>query len=234
METTIPDSSPISDTISEAVEPQQNVVMPGHASNVTTSIESELQRLTERILSENVIGSTSTPVEGIQIPSDSTQGLIDLPTIVNAEVNQTDADFLTAGDAVVRTNTVYESSSTPVDDTQLAEDRIFEDPQTSLDPIMEVEEIPRLSSLVRNHPMEQIIGPLNVGVQTRRQSDNANLCLFASFISQIEPKNDEVALKDNNWIEAMQEELLQFKLQQVWDLVVLPSGKHPIRTRWVF
>ncbi|GJV32681.1 retrovirus-related pol polyprotein from transposon TNT 1-94 [Tanacetum coccineum] len=35
-------------------------------------------------------------------------------------------------------------------------------------------------------------------------------------------------------IEAMQEELLQFKLQEVWTLVDLPNGKSPIGTKWVF
>nr|GFB89290.1 ribonuclease H-like domain-containing protein [Tanacetum cinerariifolium] len=32
----------------------------------------------------------------------------------------------------------------------------------------------------------------------------------------------------------MQEELLQFKLQKVWNLVDLPNGKSAIRTKWVF
>ncbi|GJS51111.1 putative ribonuclease H-like domain-containing protein [Tanacetum coccineum] len=35
-------------------------------------------------------------------------------------------------------------------------------------------------------------------------------------------------------IEAMQEELLQFKLQQVWTLVDLPHGKRAIDTKWVY
>ncbi|GJX40389.1 hypothetical protein Tco_0255379 [Tanacetum coccineum] len=41
------------------------------------------------------------------------------------------------------------------------------------------------------------------------------------------PKNPNIsqALQDENWVEAMQEELLQFKLQKVWILVDLPSGK---------
>ncbi|GJS26043.1 putative ribonuclease H-like domain-containing protein [Tanacetum coccineum] len=37
-----------------------------------------------------------------------------------------------------------------------------------------------------------------------------------------------------SWIEAMQEELLQFKLQQVWTLVDLPYGKRAIGTKWVY
>ncbi|GKA42830.1 uncharacterized mitochondrial protein-like protein [Tanacetum coccineum] len=39
---------------------------------------------------------------------------------------------------------------------------------------------------------------------------------------------------ERSWIEAMQEELLQFKLQKVWTLVDLPNGKRPIGTKWVF
>ncbi|GJR20960.1 hypothetical protein Tco_0969487 [Tanacetum coccineum] len=42
------------------------------------------------------------------------------------------------------------------------------------------------------------------------------------------------ALEDPSWVEAMQEELLQFKLQKVWTLVDLPNGKRPIGTKWVF
>ncbi|GJT27677.1 putative ribonuclease H-like domain-containing protein [Tanacetum coccineum] len=49
-----------------------------------------------------------------------------------------------------------------------------------------------------------------------------------------EPKKVIHALKDPRWIEAMQEELLQFKLQEVWTLVDLPYGKRAIGTKWVF
>nr|GEY31138.1 hypothetical protein [Tanacetum cinerariifolium] len=35
------------------------------------------------------------------------------------------------------------------------------------------------------------------------------------------------------WVEAMQEELLQFKIQKVWSLVDCPKGVRPIRTKWV-
>ncbi|GJV74286.1 putative ribonuclease H-like domain-containing protein [Tanacetum coccineum] len=42
------------------------------------------------------------------------------------------------------------------------------------------------------------------------------------------------ALKDLSWIEAMQDELLQFKLQKVWTLVDLPNSKRAIGTKWVY
>nr|GEX15476.1 copia protein [Tanacetum cinerariifolium] len=59
-------------------------------------------------------------------------------------------------------------------------------------------------------------------------------CMFACFLSQEEPKRLHQALKDPSWIEAMQEELLQFKMQKVWVLVDLPYGKRAIGTKWVY
>ncbi|GJS32061.1 retrovirus-related pol polyprotein from transposon TNT 1-94 [Tanacetum coccineum] len=49
-----------------------------------------------------------------------------------------------------------------------------------------------------------------------------------------EPKKVIQALVDPRWIEAMQEELIQFELQKVWTLVDLPDGKRAIGTKWVF
>ncbi|GJW54064.1 putative ribonuclease H-like domain-containing protein [Tanacetum coccineum] len=48
------------------------------------------------------------------------------------------------------------------------------------------------------------------------------------------PKKVIQALIDQSWIEAMQEELLQFILQKVWTLVDLPKGKRSIGTKWVY
>ncbi|GJZ15687.1 putative ribonuclease H-like domain-containing protein [Tanacetum coccineum] len=70
--------------------------------------------------------------------------------------------------------------------------------------------------------------------QNRTNHKDHQNCLFACFLSQEEPKTISQALKDESWVEAMQEELLQFKLQQVWILVDLPFGKKAIGTKWVF
>nr|GEX29731.1 putative ribonuclease H-like domain-containing protein [Tanacetum cinerariifolium] len=59
-------------------------------------------------------------------------------------------------------------------------------------------------------------------------NDDFHTCMFACFLSQEEPKRVHQALKDPSWIEAMQEELLQFKMQKVWVLVDLPYGKRSI------
>ncbi|GJZ79885.1 putative ribonuclease H-like domain-containing protein [Tanacetum coccineum] len=105
------------------------------------------------------------------------------------------------------------------------------------------------------HPQSQILGDPNTPVQTRsslkkiteahalvsyiqahQRSNHKDQqhCLFACFLSQFEPRKVTEALEDGSWVEAMQEELLQFKLQQVWVLVDLPNGAKVIGTKWVY
>ncbi|GKC31167.1 putative ribonuclease H-like domain-containing protein, partial [Tanacetum coccineum] len=67
--------------------------------------------------------------------------------------------------------------------------------------------------------------------QRRTNHKDYQNCLFAYSLSQIEPKKVIQALTDPSWIEAMQEELMQFKLQKVRTLVDLPKGKRAIRTK---
>ncbi|GJU59098.1 ribonuclease H-like domain-containing protein [Tanacetum coccineum] len=101
----------------------------------------------------------------------------------------------------------------------------------------------------KDHSLEHVIGNVQSGVQTRRMTneqgfisvvyegkthEDLHTCLFACFLSQVEPKKVLQALQDPSWIEAMQEELLQFKLQQVWTLVDLPYSKRAIGTKWVY
>ncbi|GJV74587.1 putative ribonuclease H-like domain-containing protein [Tanacetum coccineum] len=55
-------------------------------------------------------------------------------------------------------------------------------------------------------------------IQKQRRTNHRDFqnCLFACFLSQVEPKKMIQALTDPSWIEAMQDELLQFKLQKVY------------------
>jgi len=50
----------------------------------------------------------------------------------------------------------------------------------------------------------------------------------------IEPTKVDEALADDGWILAMQDELNQFKRNDVWDLVPKPEHKNIIGTKWVF
>ncbi|GKD39869.1 putative ribonuclease H-like domain-containing protein [Tanacetum coccineum] len=58
--------------------------------------------------------------------------------------------------------------------------------------------------------------------------------LEATHADFFEPKKVIQALTDPSWIEAMQDELLQFKLQKDWTLVDLPYDKRAIGTKWVY
>nr|GEV52452.1 hypothetical protein [Tanacetum cinerariifolium] len=100
----------------------------------------------------------------------------------------------------------------------------------------------------KDYPVTQIIGDLSSATQTRSMTrvakdqgglsqiinDDFHTYMFACFLSQEEPKRVHQALKYLSWIEVMQEELLQFKMQKVLVLVDLPHGKRAIDTKWVF
>nr|GFB37484.1 retrovirus-related Pol polyprotein from transposon TNT 1-94 [Tanacetum cinerariifolium] len=103
----------------------------------------------------------------------------------------------------------------------------------------------------KDHPKSQIIGHVDTLIRTRHKSKEMEeqsfiatlyqktypalhqFCLFSFFLSQVEPKKVFDALQDPSWVEAMQEELLQFKIQKVWTLVDCPKGVRPIGTKWV-
>ncbi|GJR55986.1 hypothetical protein Tco_1406507, partial [Tanacetum coccineum] len=122
---------------------------------------------------------------------------------------------------------------------------------TNLETIVNVS--PILTSRINSiHPSTLILGDPKLAVQTRKKvtkSSGAHAfvsyiqkqrrnnhkdfqhCLFACFLSQNEPKKISEALEDKSWVDAMQEELLQFKIKKVWILVDLPYGKKAIGTK---
>nr|GFC53764.1 retrovirus-related Pol polyprotein from transposon TNT 1-94 [Tanacetum cinerariifolium] len=71
-------------------------------------------------------------------------------------------------------------------------------------------------------------------VFNKRLGQLANSCLFSCMLSFIEPANVAEALKDADWVSAMQEELNQFAKLKVWRLVPRPEGKSVIKTKWIF
>nr|GEY08901.1 hypothetical protein [Tanacetum cinerariifolium] len=84
----------------------------------------------------------------------------------------------------------------------------------------------------KDHPLHKIIGDPKSSVHTRGQL--ASSCLFACLLSSIEPANVVEALKDTDWVIAMQDELDQFAILKVWRLVPRPDGKTIIKTKWIF
>ena len=88
------------------------------------------------------------------------------------------------------------------------------------------------TNIARDHPLDTIIGDITRGVQTR--SRFTLFCEHFSFVSSIEPKKIDEALKDVDWVNAMHEELNNFTRNQVWELVERPKRHNVIGTKWVF
>jgi hypothetical protein len=79
--------------------------------------------------------------------------------------------------------------------------------------------------------VDNILGDIKKGVTPR--SRLANFCQYYSFVSSIEPFKIEDALHDLDWVVAIQEELNNFKRNQVWSLVERPK-QNVVSTKWVF
>ncbi|XP_076928707.1 uncharacterized protein LOC143592748 [Bidens hawaiensis] len=90
------------------------------------------------------------------------------------------------------------------------------------------------SRIQRDHPIDNVIGPIETGASTRSQTEHINSFLFSCFISHIEPKSVEMALLVPIWENSKHEELNQFDKLKVWRLVELPVGKKALDARWVF
>ncbi|GKC81255.1 hypothetical protein Tco_1136972 [Tanacetum coccineum] len=95
------------------------------------------------------------------------------------------------------------------------------------DESIEVDEVVNIKES-KNHPLDQVIGNLN---QRTLRSQAQNHSNFFCFISTIEPKNVNEALKDESWVIAMLEELNQFIVNDVWNLVPLPMCQSVIGTK---
>ncbi|GKB64389.1 putative ribonuclease H-like domain-containing protein [Tanacetum coccineum] len=190
--------------------------------------------------STNIVNTVSTPVstaspyDGLSLsdPTNPEQDDSEIPALEDIYQNPTDGIF---------TNSSYDDEGAVAD-------------FTNLETVMNVSPIPtsRINSF---HPSALILGNPNSAVQTRskvtkssgahafvsyvqkqRRNNHKDFqhCLFACFLSQNEPKKISEALEDESWVDAMQEELLQFKIQKVWILVDLPYGKKAIGTKWVY
>jgi len=83
--------------------------------------------------------------------------------------------------------------------------------------ILQQSELPKEWRIPRDLLVDNIIGKIKEGVSTR--SSISNFCRHTNFVSQIEPKSIEEALKDEKWVEAMHEELNKFARNEVWFLV---------------
>ncbi|GJT07150.1 putative ribonuclease H-like domain-containing protein [Tanacetum coccineum] len=146
-------------------------------------------------------------------PENNTQGVNTVGPSINIEL-----DMFSLEDNATATHVDFFGDETEVDMSNI----------TTTYPVLSTPN----TRIHKDHLLDHVIGDVQFGVLTRRMRKTTNkqgfisvvsegkthedlhTCLFACFLSQEEPKKIIQALKDLSWIEAMQEELLQFKLQQ--------------------
>ncbi|KAK1608531.1 hypothetical protein QYE76_032204 [Lolium multiflorum] len=85
---------------------------------------------------------------------------------------------------------------------------------------------------IREHTHDKVLGDIRAKVSTRRQLANFS---NHAYISLVEPKKVFEALEDSDWLEAMHEELNNFKRNKVWTLVEKPKEcRNVTGTKWIF
>ncbi|GKF59491.1 hypothetical protein Tco_0176277, partial [Tanacetum coccineum] len=184
-------------------------------STVSTPAKASSTNLVNTV---NLPVSTASPYEGLSLADEDDS---EIPPLEDIYQNSTDGIFTTLS----------------FDDEGAVTDF------TNLETVVNVSPIPT-SRIYSTHPRALILGDPNSAVQTRSKVNKSygahafvsyvqkqrrnnhkdfQYCLFACFLSQNE-----------SWVDVMQEELLQFKIQKVWVLVDLPYGKKAIGTKWVY
>ncbi|GJZ28583.1 ribonuclease H-like domain-containing protein [Tanacetum coccineum] len=205
-----------------------------------------LQAGAARATSTNTVNTVSTPLSTANPSNVFSTGGPSYPNLTNY-ADQDDSQIPALEDIYGNSNDGIFTNASYDDEGAVAD-------FTNLESTVNVSPIPtsRIHSI---HPTTQILGDPKSAVQTRskvnkssgahafisyiqkqRRNNHKDFqhCLFACFLSQIEPKKISEALEDESWVDAMQEELLQFKIQKVWILVDLPYGKKAIGTKWVY
>nr|GEV00328.1 ribonuclease H-like domain-containing protein [Tanacetum cinerariifolium] len=148
-------------------------------------------------------------------------------------VNVVSAPVTAAGPNLTRSTNSFNTASPSVNvvslNFRIARKSSFVDPSKYLDD----PDMPELEDIVYLDDEEDVGAEADLS----NLESNISVSLIPTtrvhkdhHVNQIieEPKKVHQALKDPSWIEAMQEELLQFKLQKVWVLVDLPKGKRAI------
>ncbi|GJZ41802.1 retrovirus-related pol polyprotein from transposon TNT 1-94 [Tanacetum coccineum] len=92
------------------------------------------------------------------------------------------------------------------------------------------------SNVIQIHtPFEHVIGDPSHSVSKRKQLEiDAMWCYFDAFLTLVEPKNFKQAMTKPSWIDAMQEEIYEFKRLKVWELVPCPDKVFLIKLKWIY
>ncbi|GKC84861.1 ribonuclease H-like domain-containing protein [Tanacetum coccineum] len=212
----------------EKGSPLRFIALPNwfHEAQMITTNDAAKKSVNEEVLESSGISFptasskessklTSTPTMETAVPTISTH----VPTVIKSRGGLRYSQPPSISNAVSSENRVEDFFGDSTHATRLNE---VEADLSNMETTIQVSPTPTLR-IHKDHPKNQIIGPADTP-----------LCLFSAFLSQEEPKKISEAIKDSSWVEAMQEELLQFQIQNVWVLVDCPKGEEGIDYEEVF
>nr|GFB59062.1 hypothetical protein [Tanacetum cinerariifolium] len=192
-------------------------IMKSSTTNVKTSIDEEVFH--EVSESFQVASSSSSLNDDVQQSPEE----VNLPQTNTQSISN---NMIPNGDKASTSHNVFNEC---LEDAYFDASTSFHDPSnvhTYYQPY------PHEKKWTKDHLLHKIIGDSKSSVHTRGQL--ANSCLFSCLLSLIEPANVVEALRDADWVSAMQEELDQFARLKVWRLIPRPEGKYVIKTKWIF
>ncbi|GJQ91000.1 retrovirus-related pol polyprotein from transposon TNT 1-94 [Tanacetum coccineum] len=89
--------------------------------------------------------------------------------------------------------------------------------------------------MTKIHHSDNIVGNPSRPVSTRKQlASDALWCCFHTELSKVEPKNFKMAVIEDCWFQAMQDEIHEFDRLEVWELVPRPIYVMVIALKWIY
>ncbi|GJY76367.1 retrovirus-related pol polyprotein from transposon TNT 1-94, partial [Tanacetum coccineum] len=96
------------------------------------------------------------------------------------------------------------------------------------------EESPKTPTF-HDDPLDESLQHLtSQGSSSNQLETNAMWCYFDAFLTLVEPMNFKQAMTEPSWINAMQEEIHEFKRLEVWELVLCPDKVFLIKLKWIY
>nr|GEV77272.1 integrase, catalytic region, zinc finger, CCHC-type, peptidase aspartic, catalytic [Tanacetum cinerariifolium] len=87
----------------------------------------------------------------------------------------------------------------------------------------------------KDHLIKNVIDDTSRSVSIRKQlQTDVMWCYFDAFLTFVEPKNFKQSMTKPSWIDAMQEEIHEFKRLQVLELVSCPDKVLLIKLKWIY
>nr|GEU57703.1 hypothetical protein [Tanacetum cinerariifolium] len=200
-----------------------------HVSSSSSAKKKKPDDKTKRKAKGKRVNAASTPVTAVELNSTNNTNTFSAAGPSN---NVVSLNFKLGGQSLFMDPSQYPNDP----DMPALEDITYSDDEEdvgaeadfyNLETNITVSPIPT-SRVYKDHIVTQIISDLSSSPQTRSMTrivkdqggltqinnEDFHTCIFACFLSQEEPKRVHQVLKDPSWIEAMQEELLQFKMQK--------------------